>query len=84
MAKPRSLFLKTIDFEEAPDYIDIERLEMLANEDAWIETKDIKLGAWADKNLRAMAQEVGVKDVYDQYYDWTSGFVHGHWGSVRD
>ena len=77
-------FLKTIDLEEAPDFIDMKRLEILANEDAWFESKDINIGAWADKNLRAMAQEAGVKDVYDQYYDWTSGFVHGHWGAVRD
>ena len=62
----------------------MERLEMLANEDVWFETRDMKLGAWANKNLRKMSQEAGVKDVYDRYYDWTSGFVHGHWGSIRD
>lgn len=77
-------FLKTSALSEAPDYIDMDRLEMLANEDIWFEAKDINLGAWANKNLRAMAQDAGVKDVYDRYYDWTSGFSHAHWGSVRD
>ena len=77
-------FLKTSSLEEIPDYLDMEKLEMLANEDAWMEFQDIRLGAWAKKNLRAMSEDVGAKDVYDKYYDWPSGFVHGNWGSIRD
>ena len=77
-------FLKTSKLEEIPDYLDMEKLEMLANEDAWMEFQDIDLGAWAKKNLRAMSEDVGAKDVYDRYYDWPSGFVHGNWGSIRD
>ena len=45
---------------------------MLANEDTWLEYQDIDFGAWANKNLRAMSEEVGAKDVYDRYYDWPS------------
>ena len=56
----------------------MERLEALANEDAWLEIKDISVGNWAKLDLRKMATDAGVKDVYDAYYDWTSGFVHGH------
>lgn len=77
-------FLKNVYNENAPDFIDLERLEAIANEDAWIETKDIAIGNWAKLDLRRMASESGIKDVYDAYYDWTSGFVHGHWGAVRD
>lgn len=77
-------FLKNTFAEETPDSIDMERLEMLANEDAWLETKDIAVGNWAKLDLRKMAIDSEVKDVYDAYYDWTSGFVHGHWGAVRD
>ena len=77
-------FLKASVFDDIPDYIDIKKLEMLANEDAWMETRDINLGAWTNKNLRSMSEEAGVKAVYDTYYDWPSGFVHGNWGSVRD
>lgn len=77
-------FLKTSGSDEVPDYIDLKRLEMLANEDAWMEMLDIKIGSWASKNLREMSEEAGVKGIYDSYYDWPSGFVHGHWGSVRD
>ena len=76
--------LKTSEIGEVPDYLDTKKLEMLANEDAWMEFQDIDLGAWANKNLRAMSKEAGVKDVYDRYYDWPSGFVHGNWGSIRD
>ena len=77
-------FLKTSGLDDIPDYIDIQKLDMLANEDAWMEFRDIRLGAWANKNLRKMSEEANVKDVYDKYYDWPSGFVHGHWGSIRD
>ena len=77
-------FLKNTFSEETPDSIDMDRLEMLANEDAWLETKDIAVGNWAKLDLRKMAIDAEVKDVYDAYYDWTSGFVHGHWGAVRD
>lgn len=77
-------FLKNSFAEEAPDSIDMERLEALANEDAWLETIDIAVGNWAKLDLRRMATDAGVKDLYDAYYDWTSGFIHGHWGAVRD
>ena len=78
------VFLKTLKLDEIPDYLDIEKLEMLANEDAWMEVRDIDLGAWASKNLRAMSEDAAVKDVYDKYYDWPSGFAHGSWGAIRD
>ena len=77
-------FLKTSGFDDVPDYLDLAKLEMMANEDVWLEYQDIDFGAWAKQNLRAMSQEVGVKDVYDMYYDGPSGFVHGTWGSIRD
>ncbi len=77
-------FLKTSGLDDVPDYLDMAKLEMVANEDTWLEYQDIDFGAWANKNLRAMSEEAGVKDVYDRYYDWPSGFVHGNWGSIRD
>ena len=77
-------FLKTSGLDDIPDYLNMQKLEMLANEDAWMEFQDIDLGAWANKNLRSMSIEVGLKDVYDKYYDWPSGYVHGNWGSIRD
>ena len=77
-------FLKTSRFDDVPDYLDMAKLEMLANEDTWLEYQDIDVGAWANKSLRKMSSEVGVNDVYDTYFDWPSGFVHGNWGSIRD
>jgi hypothetical protein len=77
-------YIKNVFSEEVPDSIDMTRLEILANEDAWHETKDIVVGNWATLDLRKMATDAGVKDLYDNYYDWTSGFVHGNWGAVRD
>jgi hypothetical protein len=76
--------LKNLRDESLPSFIDLHELEFLANEDAWMEFRDINLGVWADKNLRKMAEEAGAKDVYDKYYDILSGFVHGSWSAVRD
>lgn len=75
-------FLKLLDQDEVPSFISTELLEQLANQDAWLEFQDIKLGAWADKNLRNMAQEAGEKAFYDRYYDALSGYVHGNWSAV--
>ncbi|RCK19258.1 hypothetical protein TH8_20505 [Thalassospira profundimaris] len=77
-------FLKNLKEEELPDFVDLKALELLANEDMWLEFEDIDLGSWSKTNLRAMAEEAGCKDVYDRYYDWTSGFAHSQWGCVRD
>lgn len=77
-------FLKNLDSNQIPDFLNLERLEQLANEDMWLEFQDIPLGAWSGKNLRDMAAECNVKDVYDTYYDWSSGYSHAHWLCVRD
>jgi hypothetical protein len=79
-------FLKMIDFEsdELPTHISLDELERLANEDMWQELVDIELGHWAGSDLRKMSEDAGVKTVYDKYYGWPSGYVHGQWGAVRD
>ncbi|MFO1236877.1 MAG: DUF5677 domain-containing protein [Alphaproteobacteria bacterium] len=77
-------FLKMIEEEELPDFIKIEDLQELANEDTWMEYQKIELGAWSGNNLRSMAEFSGSKDLYDRYYSWTSASVHGQWGAIRE
>ncbi len=67
----------------APEAVNAELAEMIANEDAWEEFVPIDLGHWEKSNLRSMAVEAGRKSEYDQFYGWTSMFTHGHWGAVR-
>lgn len=76
--------LKNLSTDSVPRFIDIELLEALANEDQWLEFSDINLGSWSNKNLRALATESGLKDVYDAYYDLCSGYTHGHWSAIRN
>ncbi|MGG0079350.1 DUF5677 domain-containing protein [Bacillus wiedmannii] len=76
-------FLKIFELENQPQFISLETLEGLANEDQWQEYSDINLGHWEKSNLRSMSDFAGVKDVYNRYYDWTSGFAHGQWSSLR-
>ncbi|MEN2787154.1 DUF5677 domain-containing protein [Sphingomonas qilianensis] len=79
-------FLKLVDLSdsEVPSYVRPDELEQLANEDRWQEFLEIDLGNWAKSDLRKMSEEAGVKPVYDKFYGWPSGYVHGHWGAVRD
>ena len=77
-------FLKLDESDDEPSYVDVQTLEQLANEDMWQEFLNIDLGHWDSTNLRKMSIAADVKDVYDQFYDWTSTFAHGHWGAIRD
>jgi Family of unknown function (DUF5677) len=67
---------------DAPAFVTKELLGGLANADVWMEFQDIKLGAWADKNLRQMAIDGDMKEFYDKYYDALSGYTHANWSAV--
>lgn len=74
-------------FEEnnyASSTVDKETIERIANEDKWVEFVPINLGHWDSSDLRKLSEYVGEKQLYDQYYAYTSGFVHGSWAAVRE
>jgi len=64
--------------------IDKERIAAIANEDAWVEFVPINLGHWDSSDLRKMCEYIGEKELYDKYYAYTSGFVHGNWTAIRE
>ena len=77
-------FLKLDELADEPSYVDVQIVEQLVNEDMGQEFLNIDLGHWDNTDLRKMSIEAGVKDVYDQFYGWTSTFSHGHWPAIRD
>jgi hypothetical protein len=77
-------FLKLDEMESKPKYIDTDTLKALAGEDQWEEFVEINLGHWENTNLRKMSETASVKEEYNSYYDWTSGFAHGQWAAVRN
>lgn len=77
-------YLKLDQSTHLPSYVSPDTLRMLANEDMWQEFVSIELGNWEKTNLRIMSEEAGAKAEYDSYFQWTSGYVHAHWGAVRD
>ncbi|WP_206453341.1 DUF5677 domain-containing protein [Aurantimonas marina] len=83
IGKAKLAFLKNVDEDKTPDFIDVEKLEFFANEDYWQEFIDIDLGSWSSKTLRDIAVASSVKDVYDKHYDVLSAFSHGNWLAVR-
>lgn len=76
--------LKLDDIEEPPKYLDAERIENIASEDLWEELRTIDLGHWANGDLRRISEDTQLKDLYDQYYPWTSAYTHGMWGAIRE
>lgn len=76
--------LKSETYESNPSFMSFDDLKRIANEDIHEEFTDIDLGNWAGLNLRKMSIEGKTKKIYDKYYDWTSGYLHGNWGAIRD
>lgn len=70
--------------DDLPSFVNKETLENLANEDVHQEYLSINIGHWDKTNLRDMAENSGVKAIYDKYYSWTSSYLHAQWGSIRD
>ena len=70
--------------KEVPNCTNLDEMNFLANEDKWVEFVPINLGHWDSANLRKMSESVGLKDIYDKFYNYTSGFMHGNWGAVRE
>lgn len=77
------IHLKLDEMKNKPSSIDPEEIEMIVNEDKWLEFTPINLWHWDSTNLRKMSEEVWLKDLYDKYYDYTSSFMHGNWWAVR-
>jgi len=78
------LYLKLKEMGQKISSVGIDNLDYLANEDKWIEFVPINLGHWDSANLRKISEETGLKEVYDKYYSYTSGYMHTNWGAVRE
>jgi Family of unknown function (DUF5677) len=76
--------LRFDDVLEPPKYIDVDNIERIAGEDIWEEFLTINIGSWSGLDLRRLSEQSGLKDTCDKYYSWTSGYVHGTWGPVRE
>ena len=79
--------LNALRFDESlepPEYIDIDSIEQIATEDLWEEMLPVQLASWSGADLRRLSERAGLKDTYDKYYSWTSGYSHGMWGPVRE
>ncbi|MFT7565100.1 MAG: hypothetical protein ACI8V7_000086 [Candidatus Paceibacteria bacterium] len=84
IGKMKLSYLKARNSKDKPSFIDEEFLKQITNEDRSEEFSDIEIGHWTSLDLRKMSKEVGCKDLYDAYYDWTSSFSHGNWGAIRE
>ena len=76
--------LKYEDSVDPPDYVDLSNIQQIAFEDKSPEFVSIDLSGWSGMDLRKMSERVGLKDLYDQHYPLSSGFVHGSWSAVRE
>ncbi|MFH0816127.1 MAG: DUF5677 domain-containing protein, partial [Methanobacteriota archaeon] len=78
------IYLKLQEFEEKTCCVELDTMEFITNEDKWLEFVPIQVGQWNSIDLRKMSIEVSLKDCYDKYYIYTSSFMHGNWGAIRE
>lgn len=78
------VYLKFQELKKTPKWIDPEIAEKIANEDKWSEFVPINVGHWDDSNLRILSETAGLKEIYDEYYTWLSGYIHANWAAVRE
>ena len=76
--------LKADDFQDPPQFIDLESLKSIASEDVWEEFVAIDFGSWTGADMRKISEQVSVKETYDKYYPWASSYSHAMWGAVRE
>ncbi len=82
--KIKLIYMKLKENNVRMNSVNMDDLRFIANEDAWTEFVPINLGHWDSTDMRKMSDAAGVKDIYDKFYDYTSGFVHGNRGAVRE
>ncbi len=78
------IYLKLKNMKNEPSSINLDSLNDIINEDRWMEFVPINIGHWEEIDLRKMSDRVGLKNVYDKFYNYTSGFSHVNWGSLRE
>lgn len=75
---------KIKESEDKIHFADQNTLDEIANEDQADRFLEIELGHWSGTNLRQMSIDAGAKQIYDNYYNWTSSYSHGGWGAIRE
>jgi hypothetical protein len=60
-----------------------EELTDMVNSERWSAIVDVELGNWNGKDVRTMALETGLKDLYDLAYSPMSADAHGEWMVLR-
>ncbi len=77
--------LKKIGFKEVPYSVLLEReTEFLETYQSYLELNVVKLGPWAKKNARQMAEEADCIDIYNLAYTRLSASVHGTWNEIYE
>lgn len=78
------IYLKLKELTQQSKCIELDELYLIVNEDKFVEFIAINLGQWGNSDLRKMSEYAGIKEIYDLYYNYTSGFVHGTRGAIRE
>ncbi len=77
--KAKEAFVKFLDMDEVPRFVDMTELDVLVNELRWLEFQNIDLSHWDKTNLRKMSEDCDLKAFYDKYYILPSSYIHAHW-----
>lgn len=61
----------------------VQELEELASSEQWVHILPVELSNWNSKDIRTMAQEADLKDLYDLGYSPLSADAHAEWMVLR-
>ncbi len=60
-----------------------EQLKDIASSEQWSELLPVELGSWSGKDVRSMAIECDLKEMYDTAYSPLSAEAHAEWMTLR-
>lgn len=84
MGQAKLVYQKCEEKGTYPEYITDEVMRYISNKDRWQEFTPIDLGVWSKITPRKMSEESGIKEIYDDYYIWSSNFAHSMWGAISE
>jgi hypothetical protein len=83
-AQAKLVSLKLDESGDVPSFINEQRVKELANQNKWEEFITIELGHWDKSDVRKLSIDADCKEIYDRYYPWTSGYVHGNLAAIQE
>ncbi|NHM29017.1 DUF5677 domain-containing protein [Neobacillus terrae] len=65
-------------------FITVPIVDVIVNEPMWEEFMNIDVRFFDQQNIKRKFEEVGERELYEIFYEYTTNYAHGFWGAVRE